>query len=93
MAGTTTNLNIRVDRDVKEQAQQIFLQLGLDMTTAVNVFLRQAIFFGGLPFEVRTKAPNKETRAALAEVQQMKADPSIGKAYTDVDEMMQELLS
>ena len=40
MSGTASNINIRMDKDVKEQAQRVFAQLGMDMTTAVNVFLR-----------------------------------------------------
>lgn len=92
MAGSTSNMNIRMDKDVKEQAQRIFAQLGMDMTTAVNVFLRQTIRHNGLPFELKLDTPNEETMAAIREVQEMKRDPSVGKAYTDVDEMMRELL-
>ena len=92
MAGTTSNMNIRMDKDVKEQAQRVFAQLGMDMTTAVNVFLRQVIRSNGFPFELRLDTPNEETLAALREVQEMKKNPSIGKAYTNVDEMMKELL-
>ena len=93
MANATSNMNIRMDKEVKEKAQQIFAQLGMDMTTAVNVFLRQTIRHNGLPFEVKLDTPNKETLMAIEEVQQMKKDPSLGKAYTDVDEMMKELLA
>jgi DNA-damage-inducible protein J len=49
---STTNINIRVDADIKQQAQDIFNSLGLDMSTAVNVFLRQAIQKRGIPFPV-----------------------------------------
>jgi len=93
VANATSNMNIRMDKEVKEKAQQIFAQLGMDMTTAVNVFLRQTIRHNGLPFEVKLDTPNKETLMAIEEVQQMKKDPSLGKAYTDVDEMMKELLA
>ena len=93
MSGTTSNMNIRMDKDVKEQAQRVFAQLGMDMTTAVKVFLRQVIRSNGFPFELRLDTPNEETMAALREVQEMKKNPSIGRSYTDVDEMMKELLS
>ena len=93
MANATSNMNIRMDKEVKEQAQKIFAQLGMDMTTAVNVFLRQAIRHNGFPFEIRLDTPNEETMEAIREVQQMKKDPSVGKSYTDVDEMMKELLA
>ncbi len=93
MARATTNMNIRMDREVKEQAQRIFSELGMDMTTAVNVFLRQSIRYNGFPFDVRMNLPNEETLEAIREVQLMKKDPTLGKSYTDVDEMMKELLS
>ena len=92
MANATSNINIRMDKEVKEQAQRIFAQLGMDMTTAVNVFLRQTIRHNGFPFELRLDTPNEETMAAIREVQEMKKDPSSTKSYIDVDEMMKELL-
>ena len=93
MANATSNMNIRMDKEVKEQAQKIFAQLGMDMTTAVNVFLRQTIRHNGFPFELKIDTPNEETMAAIQEVQQMKKNPALGKSYTDVDEMMKELLA
>ena len=62
------------------------------MTTAVNIFLRQAIRQRGLPFEVKLDVPNADTLEALEEVRQMKKTPQLGKTYTDVDVMMKELL-
>jgi len=55
--GASANINIRVDSDVKNKAQDIFAALGLDMTTAVNAFLRQAIRRNGIPFELVTDQP------------------------------------
>jgi DNA-damage-inducible protein J len=57
--GANANINIRVDNDVKNKAQNIFSDLGMDMTTAVNIFLRQAIRKNGIPFELVTE---KKTR-------------------------------
>lgn len=62
-----TNLNIRTDAEVKAAAEHIFEQLGLNMSTAVNIFLRQAIRQGGLPFEVKIDVPNEVTAAAINE--------------------------
>ena len=87
-----TSMNIRMDPDVKAKAQQLFASLGMDMTTAVNIFLRQAIRYNGFPFEIRADIPNSETLEALKEVEHMKADKNVGKTYTDIDEMMKELL-
>lgn len=61
----TTNLNIRTDKEVKAQAEKIFEALGLNMTTAVNIFLRQAIRENGIPFEVKLNVPNETTAAAI----------------------------
>jgi DNA-damage-inducible protein J len=55
--GANTNINIRVDSDIKNQAQSIFAALGLDMTSAVNIFLRQAIRKNGIPFELVADKP------------------------------------
>jgi DNA-damage-inducible protein J len=55
-----TNINIRIASDVKTQAQDIFSSLGLDMTTAINIFLRQAIRQHGIPFDISTE-PVKKT--------------------------------
>ena len=88
----TTSMNIRMDSEVKRKAQQVFAELGLDTTTAVNLFLRQVIRTQSIPFELKTEIPNEETIAAIEEVRQMKKNPSMGKRYYDVDEMMEDLL-
>ena len=49
----TTNLNIRTDKAIKDQAEEIFNELGLNMTTAINIFLRTAIREHGIPFELK----------------------------------------
>jgi DNA-damage-inducible protein J len=85
-------MNIRMDAEIKAQAQQLFSSLGMDMTTAVNIFLRQALRYNGFPFEIRLDTPNSETLEAVKEVESMKANPAQAKGYTDVDEMMRELL-
>lgn len=87
-----TTLNVRVDESLKKQASELFADLGLDMSTAVNMFLRQAVMKDGLPFDVVRETPNAETLAAMAEVEEMKKHPEKYKSYTDVDEMFRELL-
>ena len=62
---TDTSMTIRMNKEVKQQAQQIFAELGMDMTTAVNVFLRQAIRNQGFPFDITLKTPNPITMAAI----------------------------
>lgn len=89
----TDSVTVRMDSELKQKAQALFSDLGMDMSTAINVFLRQSVRCAGLPFEVTAGAPNEETRQALAEVRRMKRDPALGKSYTDVDAMMEDLLS
>ena len=73
---STTNLNIRTDKDVKEKAEKIFNELGLNMTSAVNIFLRTAIRERGIPFELKLDVPNETTIAAIEEGRRMASDPS-----------------
>ena len=67
MAGNTTNVTIRMDADLKAQAEELFAELGMNLTTAFNVFVRQSLRQGGLPFEIKLERPNKETIAAMLE--------------------------
>lgn len=90
---TTTSMNIRVDSTVKKQAQELFAALGMDMTTAINIFLRQSVQRQGLPFEVTLNRMNSEALEAIAEVQEMKKHPERYKGYADADAMMKELLA
>ena len=90
---SNVSMNIRMDKSIKEQAQELFAEFGLDMTTAINMFLRQSIREHRIPFELRINVPNEDTLEAIREVQQMKKNPSLGKSYNNVDDMMKELLA
>lgn len=91
MANTT--ISIRMDADLKRQFEAFCSDMGMTMTTAFTVFAKKAVREYRIPFEISGDIPNAETLEALREVQQMKADPSLGKTYTDVDQMMEELLA
>lgn len=80
----TTNLNIRTDKAIKEQAEVIFNELGLNMTTAINMFLRTAIREHGIPFELKLDVPNEVTTAAIEEGRKMISDPSSPR-YSSMD--------
>lgn len=75
----TTNLNIRTDKAIKDQAEEIFKELGLNMTTAVNMFLRTAVREHGIPFELKLDEPNETTAAAIEEGRKMLTDPAAPK--------------
>lgn len=83
---STTNLNIRTDKAVKDQAEAIFNELGLNMTTAVNMFLRTAIRENGIPFDLRLDVPNEVTASAIEEGRRLMADPSAPR-YSSMDEL------
>ena len=87
---STTNLNIRTDKDVKEKAEKIFNELGLNMTSAVNIFLRTAIRERGIPFELKLDVPNETTIAAIGEGRKMASDPSSPR-YSNIDELRDAL--
>lgn len=82
----TTNLNIRTDKEVKTAAEKIFDELGLNMTTAINIFLRQTIRENGIPFDLRLNVPNAATAAAIEEGRRMAYDQS-AKGYTDMADL------
>ena len=82
----TTNLNIRIDKDIKEQAEGIFNELGMNMTTAVNIFLRTAIREHGIPFELKLDVPNGTTVAAIEEGKKMMSDP-LASRYSGMDDL------
>lgn len=89
----TTNVTMRMDVGVEAQLQELMSDLGLDMTTFFTMAAKQAIREQRIPFEISRDIPNPETKEAIEEVKMMKQDPSIGKSYTDIDEMMKELLA
>lgn len=82
----TTNINIRTDAEVKAAAEQLFNELGLNFTTAVNMFLRQAIRTGGIPFEIKVNTPNEITEAAIAEGRRIMRDKN-EKGYHSIEEL------
>ena len=87
---TTTNFSVRMDSDIKKQCEAIYGELGINLTTAINVFQRQSLRVGGFPFDVRLDQPNKETIAAMLEAERIAHDPS-AKRYSDVDEALRAL--
>ena len=86
----TTNFSVRMDSDIKKQCETLYGELGVNLTTAINVFLRQSLRVGGFPGDVRLDQPNKETIAALLEAERIAKDPSV-KGYSDLDELFAEL--
>ena len=87
----TTTISFLLSKDVKQQAEEVFQGLGLNMSIALNMFLAQAIRYRGIPFDVRL--PNEETMEALEELREMRKHPENYKTYEDVDAMMEDILA
>lgn len=84
-----SNVSFRIETSLKNQADTLFASLGLNMTTAFNMFLRQSVREGRIPFDVTIDVPNSETIAAIIETMQL-VNNKKAKAY-DVDEALKEL--
>ena len=82
-----TSMSIRLDSEVKEQAQQVFNHLGMDMTTAINIFLRQAIQYQGLPFDVRLD----ENRKLLQVLTDLDQNRNMSQSFESVSDLMEGL--
>lgn len=82
----TTPTQVRIDTDVKQDATALFSRLGLDMSSAVNLFLHQCVLRGGLPFAVEVPQYSKQTLDAMAEARRISRDPDV-KGYTSMEEL------
>ena len=89
----TATLNMRVDPSVKEEAERVYAQFGMNLTDAVNVFLHKSIMEGGLPFDLRQPRFNAETELAMREARDIAAErvaatryASAAQAFADVDD-------
>lgn len=90
MAGNTTNISIRMDSELKSQADALFAELGMNLSTAFNIFVRQSIREGRIPFDISLNQPNRETIAAMLEAERIVKDRSV-KGYSDLNELFKEL--
>lgn len=90
MAGNTTNISIRMDSELKAQADALFAELGMNLSTAFNIFVRQSIREGRIPFDISLNQPNRETIAAMLEAERIAKDRSV-KGYSDLNERFKEL--
>lgn len=85
----TTNFSVRLDNDLKKQCEALYGELGINLTTAINVFLRKSLSVGGFPFDVRIDEPNKETLLAFLEAEKILKDPNA--KGLDVEDALMEL--
>lgn len=87
-----TSITIRTDKEVKDKVKSLYSALGMDLTTAVNVFFRQSLLHNGMPFEVTLDTPNATTLAAFEEGDRMINDPAAPR-YTSVEALFEDLMN
>ena len=85
---STVNVTFRIDENIKAQADELFGELGMSMSTAFNVFLRQSIREQGIPFEISKNVPNAATLAAMDAAE--KGEDMFGP-FDSVDALMEAL--
>lgn len=90
MAKVSTNVTI--DEVTKKKAQVLLADFGMDLSTAVNIFLKQMVYEGSFPFSITREVPNAVTLAAMQETEEMRKHPEAYKGYDDVDKMMGDIL-
>ena len=90
MAKVSTNINL--DPDLKKAGQLLFSNLGMDLTTAVTVFITQAVREQKIPFDISMNTPNSTTTAALNEYEEMKRNPAKYKRYASFDDALEDVL-
>lgn len=86
----TTTISVPIDKDVAERAESLFDELGMSMSTAINVFIRQSLREGGFPFDITACKPNRQTIEAMLEGERLASDPN-AKGFNNVDDLFAEL--
>lgn len=89
MAKTAT-INIRIEPDIKIQAEELFSSFGITVSDAVNMFIRKSLMEGGLPFAVRQPRFNDETEAAIAEGRKILSGKRSVKRYHSAEELFED---
>lgn len=92
-----SNINVTVDEEIKREATEIFTELGFDMNTAINIFLKSAIRERGIPLKLKLNDEvndfarfNDETMAAIEESERISKDPNI-KGYSSAKELREAM--
>lgn len=85
----TVNFSVRMDADLKREVEAIYAELGMNLTSAVNAFLRQSVRVGGMPFDLRLNERQRESVLAMLEAEQLASDP--GVEAMDVEDALAEL--
>lgn len=85
---TPVSTNIKIDPDLKKESQILFEQLGLNLSTAINMFLRQSVREQAIPFRVGNPLPNRETVQAIEDARK---GIGLSRGFSSVAELMEDL--
>lgn len=86
----TSNISIQHGSNLKAAAEELYEELGMNLSTAFNIFVRQSLRERGIPFKITEGTPNKETVSAMLEAERIAKNPNV-KGYRDVDELFADL--
>ena len=91
MESMTTAISVQIDKEDKEIATTILKNLGLNMSTYVNMAIKQLINKDGVPFEVVNPKPSRELKKALKEAEKILSGKKKSKGYTNMYELLEDL--
>ena len=84
----TTIVQVRMDPELRDSASNTFEKLGLDLPTAIRIFLKKSVAVHGIPFDVRAEIPNENTLRAMENVEK---GVGLSKGFSSVVELMEDL--
>lgn len=87
-----SNVNVRIDANVKKAAESVFAKLGITPTAAISLFYNQVIRTNSIPFELKADVPNEKTLKALKEVEEMENNSEKYKGYDSINSLTDDLL-
>ena len=92
MSSITSSLNVNVNAETKKEASKVLDELGLNMTTAINIYLKQIVKHNGIPFEVKNRVPNHKLKKALKETDKIIKGKVNSKAYSSAEDLMKDII-
>ena len=87
----TANINLRIEPDIKAQAEAVFSSLGISVTDAINVFLYASIMEGGFPFQPKQPRYNRETLMAMQEARDIMEGKVEAKRYSSLNDLLADM--
>lgn len=85
------NINIRVDNTLKKEASELFNDLGLNLSTAINIFLTQCVKEQAIPFEIKQPKPSRRLKKALKEAEKIASGKIKTKSYDCFNDLIEDL--